>query len=69
MGAGFMSGESVSIAITGGGSSSPTEIATATADSSGAFAATASAPSSGGVYSIWATGDMGSTATAPLFAK
>ena len=68
-GAGFISGEKVSIAMTGGGSSSATEIATATADASGAFAATASSPSSGGAYSIWATGDMGSTATSPLFAK
>ena len=68
-GAGFIAGESVSIAMTGGGSASATEIATATADASGAFSATASAPGSGGAYSIWATGDKGSSATSPLFAK
>jgi hypothetical protein len=68
-GSGFVPGESVSFALTGGGSTSQTALATATADANGAVSGTATLAISAGAYTVWATGDMGSSASTPLFAK
>ena len=68
-GSGFVPGESVSFALTGGGSTAQTALATATADANGAVSGTATLAISAGAYTVWATGDMGSSAATPLFAK
>jgi hypothetical protein len=68
-GSGFVPGESVSFALTGGGSTSQTALATGTADASGAVSGTATLAITAGAYTVWATGDMGSSASTPLFAK
>ena len=68
-GSGFVPGESVSFALTGGGSTSQTALATATADANGAVSGTATLAIRAGAYTVWATGDMGSSASTPLFAK
>ena len=66
-GAGFMSEEVVSLIVVGAAEGGGNRIVGGvTANSSGAFSAELANPLAEGVYTLRATGNMGSTGTAPL---